>query len=106
MRSIPGPGAARQTQRRLHVVGRHDHAARIGSVVTPDPDSRFLLARSFARLGHTTEAMNALETAVASGWSDAAETVTNPDLIGLHGQPGWRRLLDRMAANGEGAPTS
>ncbi len=98
MRSIPGPAMARLAQRRFHALARHDQAARLGSVITPDPSSRFLLARSFARLGHTDEAMTALETAVASGWSDAPETVTNPDLIGLHGHPGWRRLLERMAS--------
>ena len=53
--------------------------------------------RSFARLGDTDQAMRALETAVAAGWSDAPDVATSPDLVSLQGRPGWRRLLERMA---------
>jgi hypothetical protein len=95
--SVPSQALGRTAQRRLHAIGRFDHAARLGSALEPDPASRVVLARSFARLGDTEQAMRALETAVAAGWSDAPDVATNPDLISLHGLPGWRRLLERMA---------
>lgn len=95
--SVPSQAAGSIAQRRLHAIGRYDHAARLGYGLEPDPGSRVVLARSFARLGNTDEAMRALETAVAEGFSDAPDVATNPDLIGLHGQPAWRRLLARMA---------
>jgi Zn-dependent protease len=95
--SVPSQELARTAQRRLHAIGRFDHAARLGSALEPDPASRVVLARSFARIGDTDQAMRALETAVAAGWSDAPDVATNPDLISLHSLPGWRRLLERMA---------
>lgn len=95
--SVPSQTLGRKGQRRLHAIGRFDHAARLGSALEPDPASRVVLARSFARLGDTDQAMRALETAVAAGWSDAPDVATHPDLISLHGLPGWRRLLGRMA---------
>lgn len=97
MSTIPDQEAGRLAQRRLHAIGRYDQAARLGSQLEADPGSRVLLARSLARLGSVDEAMAALDTAVAAGWSDAPDVATNADLMALHGRPGWRRLLERMA---------
>jgi hypothetical protein len=43
-----------------------------------------------------TEAMQTLCAAVAAGWSDAVQTMRNPDLAPLHERPGFRACLDDL----------
>ena len=98
VRNIPDPVAAYMAQERLHLIGRFDHAARLGSVSGSDARAQYLLARSFCRMGELDHAIAALDHAVSAGWRDAPETVTEPDLMPLQGHRGWRTLLERMAA--------
>jgi hypothetical protein len=96
-RSIPDGDVAHRAQRRLHALGKYDHAARIGSALAPDAASRFLLARSFGRLGDVEAVFAALDAAVSQGFADAGEAVTSGDLAPAHGDPRWPRLLNRMS---------
>jgi Zn-dependent protease len=99
VRAIPDTVASYVAQQRLHLIGRYDHAARLGSVSGSDARAQYLLARSFARMGELDQAITALDNAVSAGWKDAPETVTEPDLMPLHGHREWRNLLQRMAAD-------
>jgi hypothetical protein len=98
VRDIPDSIAAYIAQERLHLLGRYDQSARIGSVAGSDPAAQYILARSFARAGHPDRAMEALDRAVSAGWANAPEAVTEPDLAALQGRRDWRGLVERMAA--------
>ncbi len=55
--------------------------------IAPDEASKQALA---------AEAITTLRTAIAAGWSDAAQTSRDPDLNPLRHRDDFRRLLDEM----------
>ena len=59
------------------------------------------IARDSAVRTHCAgEAMVALRSAVAAGWSDAAHAARDPDLAPLHDRPEFRTLLAELFDHG------
>ena len=54
------------------------------------------LACALARDGEAQAALEALDRAIAGGWTDGAQTAEDPDLASLHEVEGWQDRLDAM----------
>jgi len=63
-----------------------------------DPSVWYNLACDRAQAGWKRDALQALERAVAAGFTDAARIESDPDLAPLHGEAGYRELLGRLTA--------
>ena len=64
-----------------------------------DAVSFYNLACCYAVNGKPDSAMIMLSSAVEVGWSDSTHTMEDPDLLVLHKQPGFRKLLENCARN-------
>lgn len=66
--------------------------------LTPEaaPDVFHSAARAAAGAGEANRAFEFLSKAVESGWSDAMQTITQPEFVSLHLDPRWTRILDAL----------
>jgi hypothetical protein len=69
-----------------------DHCAAAASM----PEVYWTLATAWARLGDAGRTMEALESAVRTGWRDAAWMERDPEFGALRDDPAFRRLVDRL----------
>ena len=63
-----------------------------------DPEIWYALARARAQAGWKRSALEALERAVGAGLRDAARIQAEPELAPLHGEAGYRTLVDGLSA--------
>lgn len=84
--------------------GRYRSAATVLEVATHIRPDRitpwYNLACARARMGHTAPALEALQRAVEAGYADLAHLRSDPDLESLHGEEGYRRIVQRLAQEG------
>jgi hypothetical protein len=52
------------------------------------------MACAYAQLGQSTEALEALRTALKAGFDNFATLRSDPDLAPLQSEAGWTRLLE------------
>lgn len=62
----------------------------------PDPNVAYNAACAFARASDSAQALEWLERAIASGFSDKNLLATDPDLQSIRSQPGFDHLLERV----------
>lgn len=88
--------------RSLRERGDHGRAAlvlAVGAEARPeDPEVWYALACARAQAGWKRDAVKALERAIDAGFTDAARIESDVELAPLHGEAGYRRLLDRLTA--------
>lgn len=68
------------------------------AVPRSDADIAYDLACSYSLAGKLNEAMAALQTAVDTGWRNAVQTSSDPDLKPLAGRADFQNLLQKMRA--------
>jgi len=61
-----------------------------------DPEVAYDLACCWSLAGRPADAIDALKKAVNSGWRNAIQTTSDPDLKSLAGQDEFKRLVERM----------
>ncbi len=71
-----------------------DH--RLVALAPENPNVHYNLACSLALLHRDAAALDALESAVALGYSDAAFLETDDDLVSLRHEPRFRALIERL----------
>lgn len=83
------------------MLGRHEEGLAIDErLVRALPDShlvRYNLACSLALVGRSLEALDALERAVALGYDDLDHMLIDEDLMGLHSEVRFQRLVKRLS---------
>lgn len=88
--------------RSLRQRGDHGRTALVLAVAAEarpeDPDVWYNLACARAQAGWKRDAVKALERAVEVGFQDAAWIESDAELAPLHGETGYRALLDRLSA--------
>jgi len=74
------------------------------ALVAREPDNpifRYNLACSLALVGRVDRAFDELDRAVGSGFDDTKLLLEDRDLDRLRADPRWRRLVERLAQDGE-----
>lgn len=66
-------------------------------LVPENPTAHYNLACSLALVGHTVEALDALEGAIARGYDDAPHMLADRDLESLRGETRFQELAARLA---------
>jgi carboxyl-terminal processing protease len=73
-----------------------DLFAAAASADAENPALFYNAACSAALAGRTDEAFSRLQSAADLGWGTAGQLAKDTDLVSLHADPRWRRLLDSM----------
>jgi len=70
--------------------------------LTPEtaPDVFHSAARAAAGAGGANRAFEFLSKAVETGWSDAMQTLTQPEFVSLHQDSRWTAVMDKLEAAG------
>jgi tetratricopeptide (TPR) repeat protein len=69
---------------------------RLARLAPADPTVHYNLACSLALLGRAEPALAALEHAVSLGYRDLEQLLADADLESLHGETGFRALVERL----------